>query len=460
MYRSRKKTKIRIKETTKKMSDFPSSKFERGKIIAKTGIKVGTNYAQRYLKKKTGADGGQSDSDFHASNAKEIFGEFTKLRGTALKIAQGMSMDQGFLPEEFAEVMTQAQYSVPPINKALVRSIIKSELGQYPEKLFREFESEAFAAASIGQVHKVTLKDGRKAAIKIQYPNVRETIDSDLNLARMLAKRIVKKGSDIDPYFDEVRNTLMDETDYRKEGRQIELFRERFSDSGISIPEYIEEFSTDKVLCMSFLEGKHLGDFLKDHPSQEEKDRYGQLLWDFFHMQIQDQDYVHADTHPGNFLYTTDGRLGVIDFGCVKKFPAEFFGNYLRLLPTHLMNDEEAIRDLYIKLDVIKEDPDNPAKEEEYFNFARNYGMTFAEPYKEDTFDFGNPEYAETIKAYTKDAPLSNEPRGNRHFIYTTRVHLGLYNLLMKLGARIDTSQSMEILSEILDMNIDSAAGA
>jgi predicted unusual protein kinase regulating ubiquinone biosynthesis (AarF/ABC1/UbiB family) len=432
--------------------DFPSSKFERGSRIAKTGLKIGTNYAKRYLRKKSGKDNGDSDGAFHSENAKEVFKEFTKLRGTALKIAQGMSMDQGFLPEEFAEVMTQAQYSVPPINKALVRSIIKRELGAYPEQLFSSFESEAFAAASIGQVHKAELKDGRQVAIKIQYPNVRETIDSDLGLAKILVKRLVKKGADIDPYFDEVKKTLLEETDYINEGQQIDLFRERFGGLNIAIPEWVQEFSTEKVLCMTYLEGRHLGEFLKEDPDQETRDHFGQLLWDFFHQQIQDMDYVHADTHPGNFLFTYDGKLGVIDFGCVKKFPEAFFMDYLRLLPTHLQDDDDAIRDLYEKLNVINPDSDDPAKEEEYFNFARNYGMTFAEPYKYEVFNFGNEEYRNTIKYFTKDAPIGNEPRGSQHFLYTTRVHLGLYNLLMKMSAHINTTKSKEILSEMLDM--------
>ncbi|MTI88464.1 MAG: AarF/ABC1/UbiB kinase family protein [Balneolaceae bacterium] len=431
--------------------DFPSSKFERGKIIAKTGIKVGTNYAQRYLKKKVSKSDKEADKQFHSKNAQAVFKEFTKLRGTALKIAQGMSMDQGFLPDEFADVMSQAQYSVPPINKALIRSIIKKELGAYPEQIFEHFEPEAFAAASIGQVHKATLKDGRVAAIKIQYPNVRETIDSDLSLAKTLAKRIVKKGSDIDPYFNEVKDTLLEETDYEREGNQIELFRERFDSFNIEIPEWIEEYSTGKVLCMTFLEGRHLGEFLKEDPSQEQRNHFGQLLWDFFHEQIQDKDYVHADTHPGNFLFTRDERLGVVDFGCVKKFPERFFNNYLKLLPSHLAEDEETIRELYIRLKVINPDTDKPKKEQMYFDFARNYGMTFALPYKEDSFDFGDAEYEQTIRHYTREAPLSNEPRGSEHFIYTTRVHLGLYNLLMKMGAVIDTRKSKEILSEMLD---------
>ncbi|MEX0721337.1 MAG: AarF/ABC1/UbiB kinase family protein [Balneolaceae bacterium] len=430
--------------------DFPSSKYDRGKIIAKTGIKIGTNYAQRYLKGKVKKQSEESDVKFHSENAQEVFKEFTKLRGTALKIAQGMSMDQGFLPDEFSEVMSQAQYSVPPINKALVRTIIKRELGEFPEQLFAGFEADAFAAASIGQVHKAELKDGRKAAIKIQYPNVRETITSDLSLAKIFAKRLVKKGADIDPYFNEVKQTLLEETDYEREGHQIKLFHERFRKFDIVIPEWVQEFSTDKILCMTFMEGRHLGEFLKENPSQEQRNHFGQLLWDFFHQQIKEKDFVHADTHPGNFLFTTDERLGVVDFGCVKKFPEEFFNDYLTLLPTHLANDEKIIRDLYIKLKVVNPDSDNPAKEEAYFNFARNYGKIFAEPYRYNTFNFGKEEFKKSIRHFTREAPLSNEPRGSKHFIYTTRVHLGLYNLLMKLEAQIDITKSKKILSEML----------
>lgn len=429
--------------------DFPSSKFERGKIIGKTGIKVGTNYAKRYLRKKITPEKENEEKAFHTKNAQEIFKEFIKLRGTALKIAQGMSMDQGFLPPEFTDVMSQAQYSVPPINKALVRSIIKKELGNYPEVLFKEFESNAFAAASIGQVHRAVLKDGRQVALKVQYPNVRETIDSDLSLAKTLIKRIVKKGSDINPYFEEIRETLLEETDYIHEGEQIELFRHRFGGLDIVIPEWVREYSTDKVLCMSFLEGRHLDEFLKENPSQKQRDHFGQLLWDFFHQQIKDKDYVHADTHPGNFYFTYDGKLGVVDFGCVKKFPADFFENYLKLLPTHIIDNESAIRDLYIRLDVINPKAENQKREEEYFRFARNYGKIFTEPYKNDDFDFGNEDYERKIRHYTREAPLSNEPRGSKHFLYATRVHLGLYHLLMKLEARVDTRKSKEILEQM-----------
>ncbi len=427
------------------MSDFPSSKYDRGKIFAKTGLKVSSNYAAHYL--KTLGRKNKNRSELHRQSAEEIFSEFTKLKGTALKIAQTLSIDQGFLPDEFADVMTRAQYSVPPINRSLVRSIIKQELGKFPEMIFEKFESDAIAAASIGQVHRATLKDGRKVAVKIQYPGVRDTISSDLGLAKTLFKRIISGGENIDPYFEEIYDTLLLETDYIHEGETINRFQKRFSNDSVVTPVWIPEFSTRRVLTMTYIEGEHLGDFLKRNPDQNEKNLYGQLLWDFFHRQVDDNEEIHADTHPGNFLLTKDGKLGVIDYGCVKKFPEEFFNDYLNLLPTHLTRDEEEIIQLYLRLGVLNDHPQKSKKEMEYYRFCLNYGYTFAMPYQSDSFDFGDQEYKDLIKGYTKNAPISTEPRGNKHFIYSTRVHLGLYHFLMKLGAEINTGPSKEIVA-------------
>lgn len=431
--------------------DFPSSKLERGKIFAKTGLKVGTNYAKRYLKKSMGQKESKEEGrQFHTDNARQVFNEFTKLRGTALKIAQSLSMDEGILPGEFAEVMSEAQYSVPPINKALARSIIKKELGDYPEALFSHFEPEAIAAASIGQVHEARLHDGQKVAVKIQYPNVRNTIHSDMAMAKSLVKRLAKRGANLDDYFDEVEATLMEETDYRQEGEYIEYFHRRFSGESVVTPRWIKDLSSRKVLTMTFVEGKHLKELLETDPSQQQRNYFGQLLWDFFHDQVEQRNFIHADTHPGNFFFRDDGRLGVIDFGCVKKFDEEFTQNYMQLLPMHLEGDEEAIRDLYTRLDIIKTDPENPEKEEEFFQFCKNYGNTFARPYMEDDFDFGDPSFKRQINHYARKMPIMNEPRGDKNFIYSTKVHMGLYSILMKLQARIDTRQSKEITQQVL----------
>ncbi len=433
-------------------NDFPSSKYDRGKIFAKTGLKLGTNYAKRYVKKKAGREENSEEAhQFHSKNARQVFNEFSKLRGTALKIAQSLSMDQGILPDEFAEVMSEAQYSVPPINKALVRSIIKQELGDYPENLFADFCLEAYAAASIGQVHRATLKNGEDAAIKIQYPNVRNTISSDLTLAKTLLKRFVKRGANLDEYVDEIKSALLEETDYEQEAAYLDYFYHHFHEEYVITPKLYKEYSTHKVLTMGFIEGEHLKEFLKKDPTQEERNHYEQLLWDFFHDQVQQRNFIHADTHPGNFMITEDEKLGVVDFGCVKNFPETFTRNYMQLLPHHLEKSEEEIRELYIQLGIIKRNPDDPKKEEAFFEYCKNYGDIFAEPYQEDYFDFGTTEFHKKIVDCAKNMPIMNEPRGDKNFIFSTRMHTGLYHLLVKLGAIVDTRWSKKLTRRIID---------
>ncbi|MGM0546371.1 MAG: ABC1 kinase family protein [Bacteroidota bacterium] len=437
-------------------NNFPSSKLERGKIFAKTGLKVGTNYAKRYLKKSVGKKETEEEGkQFHTENARQVFNEFTKLRGTALKIAQSMSMDEGMLPEEFAEVMSESQYSVPPINKALARSIIKKELGDYPENLFAHFDTEAIAAASIGQVHEAQLKNGQKVAVKIQYPNVKNTIHSDLSMAKTLMKRIISGNGNFDEYFEEIEETLMEETDYHQEAEYLKYFNKRFSEGNVITPQFVENLSTEKVLTMSFIEGQHLKEFLAQNPSQQERNHFGQLLWDFFHDQVEQRNFIHADTHPGNFFFREDGKLGVIDFGCVKKFSEEFTHNYMQLLPKHLKQSEEEIRALYLKLDIIKENPKNPDAEEEFFQFCKAYGDTFAKPYMGDEFDFGDTNFRKNITRFARELPIKNEPRGDKNFIYSTKVHMGLYSILMKLQAKVDTQRSKELTHSMIDTMSD-----
>lgn len=437
-------------------NDFPSSKFDRGKIFAKTGLKLGTNYAKRYVKNKMGKQEDREEARrFHSENARQVFNEFSKLRGTALKIAQSLSMDQGILPEEFTEVMSESQYSVPPINKALVRTIIKRELGAYPEQLFATFTPDAIAAASIGQVHRATLKSGEDVAIKIQYPNVRNTIGSDLSLAKTLMRRFVKKGANLDDYFEEIEKTLLEETDYEQEAEYLDYFYDRFDQDYIVTPKLYPQYSTSKVLTMGYIEGQHLKEFLAGDPSQEQRNHYGQLLWDFFHDQVEQRDFIHADTHPGNFMITPEGRLGVIDFGCVKKFPVRFTRNYMRLLPHHLDKDEDEIRELYIQLDIIKENPDDPAKEEYFFKYCKKYGDIFAQPYQDDHFDFGHTDFNKKIKRFARNAPVMNEPRGDKNFLFSTRMHTGLYNLLVKLEAVVDTRRSKQLTTKMIDEMTD-----
>jgi len=435
----------------KEREELPTTKLERGKIFAKTGLKVGGNYARYMVKKGLGKGSAEAKKELNSRNAQEVFREFTKLRGTALKLAQSMSMDSAVLPDEFIEVMTQAQYSVPPMNRALVRKLIRAAFGKYPEQIFQRFGAEAIAAASIGQVHRAQLKDGREVAVKVQYPNVRDTITSDLAMAKTLVRRMVKTRF-LDQYFEEISQRLLEETDYLKESEHISFFANQYQHDRIITPRAIPEWTRSNVLTMTFVEGIHLDAFLANQPSQAERDSFGQLLWDFIHEQIAgNYRTIHADVHPGNFLFREDGKLGVVDFGCVKTFPQDFRDNFLLLFRAQIERDTSTMHRLYQEVDILDPNAKDQAQQDALFDFFVRFGQTILEPYRTDRFDFDNPDYKAALNACFKEASGFNEVTGSKHFIYINKVMVGLYAVLFKLKPRITTQKSLELLNRTID---------
>lgn len=431
---------------------FPSSKMERGKIFAKTGLKVGANYA-RYLKDrvtKRGADREAQKRDLNTKNAQDLFKEFTKLRGTALKLAQGLSMDSSMLPEEFAEVMAESQYRVPPMNRALVRKRIRDALGRDPALLFNDFTPDAIAAASIGQVHRATLDDGRDVAVKVQYPNVRETIDSDLAMARTIVRRMISSPH-LDDYFEEIRARLMEETDYENEAENIAFFADQYAREGVITPRPVRDFTSETVLTMTFVEGDHLLEFLDTTPSQQRRDHFGQLLWDVIHEQVaSNHRTIHADAHPGNFLFRDDGQLGIIDFGCVKTFPQSFRDDMLRLYRARIEEDEDAIEPLLYRLNILREDLSSSMKTK-LRDFFNRFGSLIVRPYRQPTFDFGDPAFHEELSACFRQASDFRETAGSHHFIFLNKVLVGIFSLLLKLQPVINTTHSRDCLNDAVD---------
>ena len=436
--------------------DFPASKLERSGLFAKTGLKVGKNYAQYLMDRATGADDPEARKrELNTQNARDLFKEFTRLRGTALKLAQSMSLDTGLLPDEFMEVMAEAQYSVPPMNRALVRKRVRDGLGRFPELLFDEFEPEAMAAASLGQVHRARLDDGREVAVKVQYPNVRETIESDLAVARTLFERLIQ-GEDLDDHFEEVKARLQEETDYLNEAQNIDHFAAEYDSDTLVIPRPVHELTSETVLTMTHVEGEHLDTFLNAEPDQERCDHFGQLLWDFLHGQVaSNARTLHADTHPGNFLFRTDGRLGVIDFGCVKTFPQQFRDDMLRLYRARMVDDEDEITRLLYALDILHDDLPDDTKDELH-RFFNRYGSLIVEPYRQSSFDFSDPDFKERLQASFKAASELRAATGSPHFIFLNKALVGVLNLLTQLGARVDTTESVSLLNEALaDLGCD-----
>jgi predicted unusual protein kinase regulating ubiquinone biosynthesis (AarF/ABC1/UbiB family) len=431
---------------------FPSTKMERGKIFAKTGLKVGANYA-RYLRDRVTGRGGDRETqkrDLNTKNAEDLFKEFTKLRGTALKLAQGLSMDSSMLPEEFAEVMAEAQYRVPPMNRALVRKRVRDALGSVPERLFESFTPDAVAAASIGQVHRATLEDGRDVAVKVQYPNVRDTIDSDLSMARTLIRRMIKSPH-LDDYFEEIRARLMEETDYLNEAENIAFFADQYDYENVVTPRPVADRTAETVLTMTFVEGDHLTEFLDTDPSQARRNHFGQLLWDVIHEQVaSNHRTIHADAHPGNFLFRDDGRLGIIDFGCVKTFPQAFRDNMLLLYRARMDEDADAIEPLLHRLDILRDEM-SPTTQDLLRDFFDRFGSLIVRPYRQPSFDFGDPAFHEELNACFRDASEFRETTGSPHFIFLNKVLVGLFSLMLKLKPTIDTTHSRDLLHQAID---------
>ncbi len=435
----------------KSQESIPVSKVARATQFVKATAKVGGNYLKHYGKKLI--DPEVSREELHRENAEDVYKALSRLKGSALKMAQMMSMDKNLLPRAYTEKFAMSQYSAPPLSAPLVQKTFRSSFGKSPGEMFDTFSPEAVNAASIGQVHQATL-DGKKLAVKVQYPGVADSISSDLRMARPLAVQLLSlNDAEIDRYFEEVEGKLLEEADYRLElKRSIELTRACRVIPDVFFPEYYPEYSSDRIITMDWIEGMHLKEFLQTKPSQEVRDRAGQALWDFYNHQIHVLKQVHADPHPGNFLFTPDGRLGIIDFGCIKVIPEHFYTNYFALINHDTLKDRERTEAIFKELEfILKEDP----VEMRDFLYDLFYRMIeiLGRPFASREFDFGENAYVDEVYGYmeyvsnVRELKQANAARGSQHGLYVNRTYFGLYTLLNDLGARVRTTKPEWLMS-------------
>ncbi len=427
----------------KTLDSIPTTKIERASQLVKTGIKVGGNYISYYSEKIVNPS--LTKDKLNENNAEDIYDGLKNLKGSALKVAQMLSMDKSIMPQAYVDKFSLSQFSVPPLSAPLVRKTFKKYLGKYPEEIYDTFSPESVNAASIGQVHKAT-KNGKKLAIKIQYPGVADSISSDLALVKPVATRMFNlKGKDSEKYFKEVENKLLEETDYILELKQSE----QMSDAckmihNLKFPKYYPELSSEKILTMDWMEGEHLSEFASHNTNKEKGDKLGQALWDFYMYQMHHLKRVHADPHPGNFLIDDQENLIAIDFGCIKQVPDEFYIPYFELARPEVINNPVLFKAKMYELEILR--LDDTDKEIAYFTeiFYKLLSL-FTKPFHGDFFDFSDEEFFGAIatmgEEFTKDTQLRkmNGNRGSQHFLYINRTFFGLYNLLHELKARVKT---------------------
>lgn len=429
----------------KTIDKIPTGKLGRTSVMVKTGVKVGSNYIKYYGKKAF--DSSLSREELDQSNADDIYDGLKNLKGSALKVAQMLSMDKNLLPGAYVEKFSLAQFSVPPLSAPLVRKTFKKYNGKYPEELFDSFTSNSVNAASIGQVHKA-VKDGKELAMKIQYPGVAESISSDLAMVKPIATRMFNlQGKDSEKYFKEVEEKLLEETNYVLEVKQSkEVSTACAHIPNLKFPKYYEDLSSERIITMDWMQGKHLSEFAKTNKDQAVADKLGQALWDFYMFQMHEMKAVHADPHPGNFLVDENNNLVAIDFGCVKQVPEDFYVPYFELADKRNINDPSFFSNKLYELEILRKD--DSEKEIKYFS-ALFFEMLslFTSPFHDENFNFADENFwnkiTELSEKYSKDETLRkmNGNRGSKHFLYINRTFFGLYNLLHDLKANVEINR-------------------
>jgi len=425
----------------KTQDSIASSKLGRAVKLVGAGAKIGGNYLKYYAKKSiTGED---SKEGLHEQNATDIYDSLSELKGSALKVAQMLSMDKNLLPRAYTQKFALSQYSAPPMSPPLVMKVFKTATGKYPNEVFDHFDTKSLAAASIGQVH-LAEKDGKKYAVKIQYPGIADSIKSDLKMVKPVANAMFGLSEkEMKKYFEEVEDKLIEETNYHLELRRgTEISQASAHINNIVFPTYYPEFSSEKVLVMDYLDGNHLKEFLDENPSPETKNNIAQTLWDFYEYQLHELKAIHADPHPGNFLFKGD-KVGVIDFGCIKEVPEDFYQSYFPLLLQEVQSDAELIHQLLMNIEIIFPD-DSPAVKEELTNaflrMTRFLSRPFCTEEFEFTYEFIDEIYATGEEIYKiQEVKKPTKPRGSKHALYINRTYFGIYSMMADLGANIKT---------------------
>lgn len=425
----------------KTIDSIPVGKIHRASKLVTTGARVGVNYLKYYGDKLTKTEE-EARGRLNENNAEDIYNSLKQLKGSALKAAQMLSMEKSIMPQAYVEKFSLAQFSVPPLSPPLVLKTFKNYFGKSPNELYDSFNSTSVNAASIGQVHEA-FKDGKKLAVKIQYPGVAESISSDLALVKPIAIKMFNiRGEDSDKYFEEVEGKLIEETNYILEVAQSKEISEACAHiPNLLFPKYYEELSTERIITMDYMEGEHLSEFTAYNTNQELSNQIGQALWDFYMFQMHNLKKVHADPHPGNFLVTKEGKMVALDFGCMKIIPESFYVPYFQLAEPENINNKEFFKEKLFELEILRADD----TEEEIVFFSQMFHellSLFTQPFHVETFDFSDEEFfgqiTELGQRYSKSTELKkmNGNRGSEHFIYINRTFFGLYNLMFDLKAK------------------------
>jgi predicted unusual protein kinase regulating ubiquinone biosynthesis (AarF/ABC1/UbiB family) len=417
----------------------PHGALRRGYHLGKLGLSLTGSYLGYQAQNLWLGEDGQGERRRHWQKkvSRQVREELGSLKGAFMKFGQILSLQTQALPDEAVVELAGLQMRAPGMHPSLARAQFKQACGKYPDEVFREFEAEPFAAASLGQVHRALTKRGEKVAVKIQYPAIRTAIENDLKLLRAAALPGRVTGYLPVAILDEMQRGFLEETDYLHEGRNLDFFRERLSGYHfLSIPKVHWDLTTDRVLVMSFVEGATVGPFLESGPPPAVRDLIGHRLFELYHCQIQSLRALHADHHPGNYLFRPDGAIGMVDFGCVKRLSPDIAVLVHHCVDHAWRSSEEAERET---INILWGSRIPYAKARRMIASLEGF-LDIVYPLdrrKQHYVDFGQPAVLNSVAQNLRRAV--RHKLTNAEFAFISRAELGLYSLLHQLRAKVDT---------------------
>ena len=396
----------------------------------------------------------RTDRAAHAEDLKVLRGG---RKGPLMKVAQFLSTVPDALPAEYAAELAELQANAPPMGRAFVRRRMESELGRDWRSRFMVFEEDAAAAASLGQVHRGTLPDGRQVACKLQYPDMPSTVEADLRqlkLAMAIYHRMDNAIRQGDVYL-ELAERLREELDYRREAAQMRLYRRMLAgEPAVHVPEPIAGYCTERLLTMTWLDGQGLMRWLADDPPQEARNRVAEALFRAWYVPLYRYGVIHGDPHLGNYQVAGDGGVNLLDFGAIRVFPARFVRGVIDLYEAVRDNDEDRAHAAYAAwgfTDVTREK----------LEILNLWAKFLYEPLMQDRArriqesndtQFGRA-VAEQVHAGLQRTGGVKPPR---EFVLMDRSAIGLGSVFLRLGAELNWYRMFQDL--IADFDTDRLA--
>jgi len=375
----------------------------------------------------------------HAEDLKAILGT---LKGPIMKAAQFLSTIPDALPPEYAAQLAELQANAPPMGWAFVRRRMAGELGPDWESKFTSFEREAAAAASLGQVHKATLPDGRLVACKLQYPDMPSTIEADLRQIKIAMALYRRMDNAIiqDDIYTELSERFREELDYTREAAQIRLYQAMLADvPEVQVPEPIQGYCTGRLLTMKWLHGTGLKTWLDTNPTQEQRNALATALFRGWYIPFYRYGVIHGDPHLGNYQVNAQGGLNLLDFGSIRVFPPAFVGGVLELYAAVRDNDMDHSRHAY-NVWGFKGITD------EQITVLNEWAKFLYEPLMEDRVrpiqDLDDSQYGRSV-ATRVHAGLQRTGgvRPPREFMLMDRSAIGLGSVFLRLRAQLNWYQ-------------------